>query len=125
MLYKVFWIFNRRRFFGKKPTFRDYLSHLQGLDTLKMGQRSSPETLFFFYQKTTPGKNPKDFIQLYDRLQSHKIQGISCLADQLSTSVQGLCSLELVNRLRTGLAINKTTRATGGNSNCLTGTISH
>jgi hypothetical protein len=30
--------------------------------TLKMGQTRSPETLVT-YQKTTPGKNPKDFIQ--------------------------------------------------------------
>jgi hypothetical protein len=31
-----------------------------------MGQSSSPDTLVS-YQKTTPGKNPKDFIQHYDR----------------------------------------------------------
>jgi hypothetical protein len=32
--------------------------------TLMMGQKSSPETLVS-YQKTKPGKNPKDFIEQY------------------------------------------------------------
>ena len=54
--------------FGKKPTFRDYLSvPFSGsrsnpgedhLETLKMGQTSRPETLHF-YQKITPDKNLK------------------------------------------------------------------
>jgi hypothetical protein len=82
-------------FFGKKPTFRDCLSvpssgsrgkrgkgcqevrnmclyrsrsiiFLVHLETLKMVQRNSHKTLVS-YQKTTPGKNLKDFIQLYYR----------------------------------------------------------
>jgi hypothetical protein len=31
-----------------------------------MGQRSSTETLISYQNKTTPGKNPKDFTQYYD-----------------------------------------------------------
>ena len=80
-------------FFGKKPTFRDCLSvpssgsrgergcqevrnmwlyrsrsitFLVHLETLKIVQTNNPKTLVS-YQKTTPGKNLKDFIQLYYR----------------------------------------------------------
>ena len=67
---KGFWGFARSYFFGKKPKFRDYLSHLQGLEviqeeTLKMGQTSSTEMLISYKKKMTPSKNPKAFIQQY------------------------------------------------------------
>jgi hypothetical protein len=61
MFYKVFWVFfSRRRFLVSEQRFGTIcLSHLQGLETLKMGQTNSPETLVS-YQKTTPGgKKPK------------------------------------------------------------------
>jgi hypothetical protein len=49
MLYKIFWVFTRRRFLVRNERFgTTCLSHLQGLvhlETLKMGQTSSPETL--------------------------------------------------------------------------------
>jgi hypothetical protein len=54
-----------------------------------MGQTSSPETLVS-YQKTTPGKNPKDFIQHYDRggsLQSHNNYDIKNNEPILNTNV--------------------------------------
>jgi hypothetical protein len=56
-------------FFGKKPTFWEYLSvpssgsqDNTNLETQMMGQRCSPET-FVSYQKMMLGKNPKAFLQ--------------------------------------------------------------
>jgi hypothetical protein len=70
MLYTVFWVFTQRRFLVRNQRFgTTCLSHLQGLEvneTLKIGQTSSTETLVS-YQKMTPGKNPKNFLQHYHR----------------------------------------------------------
>jgi hypothetical protein len=64
-------------FYGKKPTFWDYLSvpfsgsrrnpsedfPFDYLETLNMGQASSPKTLVSYRKITTPGKNPKAFTE--------------------------------------------------------------
>jgi hypothetical protein len=47
LLDKIFGVFTRRLFLGKKPTFRDYLS---------------VQKCWFVTKETTPGKNPKYFI---------------------------------------------------------------
>jgi hypothetical protein len=40
------------------------------LETLKMGQTSSPETLVSYQTKTTLGKNPKHFVQHYEKTEA-------------------------------------------------------
>jgi hypothetical protein len=59
-------------------------------ETLKMGQTSSPETLVS-YQKTTPGKNPKDFTQHYDRGGSLQSQVNVCLRNKVKLFLSLIC----------------------------------
>jgi hypothetical protein len=66
LLYKSFWVFTRLCCLVSDKLFGTACeSHHQGLyhiDTLMMRHTSSPETLVPD-QTTTPGKNPKTFVQ--------------------------------------------------------------
>jgi hypothetical protein len=65
-MYKIFWVLSWRRFLVRNQRFGTAcLSHLQGLEMNEKGMSGGKKHVCFLPpgQKTTPGKNPKDFIQ--------------------------------------------------------------